>query len=169
MQNYGLMVSYRPSDEVTTRITSYSMKNMPSVDEGSPASPLPTLDEDPFAATLPSPPSTPTPRPQPQKRTGSSNSRRSTRRGSLLAKLLTPMPTGNDILVAAFKALSVDFTKERVGSDGFGLDTTSPSAFARREASCKDDIESICSAIRLACQNVGVIDPDFVVEQDIVR
>lgn len=79
------------------------------------------------------------------------------------------MPTGNDIVVAAFKALSVDFTKERVGSDGFGLDMTSPTAIARREASCKDDIESICSAIRLACQNVGVIDPDFIVEQDIVR
>lgn len=171
LQNYGFMVSYRQSNEVTTRMTTYSIKNIPSV-EGTPSSMFSPLSEETSNSLSPSisPPSSPR-RPPAQHRASSpaSNLRRSTKRNSMLANMLSTVPMGNEAAFACFKALPVDFTKERVGLNGFGFEATDAPASVRKESTCKDDIDRLCTTIREACQAVGVDGKNLILERDIVR
>lgn len=180
------MVSYRPLDQVMTRVTSYSMKNMPSSialvnDEADPLSSPPVSS--PIAvvsATSPSPrrraPTKPPPPAQkvggkPQQKKGTATPKKS------LSAILSNVPSsaGQDITFAAFKSLPVEYTKERESSEA-GESTISSSGFTSRRhgiggggRTCQELVDEMCSVLLVACSDAGVDVRNLMSEKDIVR
>jgi hypothetical protein len=158
LQNYGFMVFYRPSNQVITRLTSYSVNNMASVPEnaegsgaGDPLTSSGTSRSSHINATgstsIPEASFSPRPitrRPSyAHKRSlsgasaasggrSSTKSRRPPRRSlSLLLTSTAPTAAGRDAAYVAFKALPVDHTLQEREEDGSAFTQPRRSEFGR--------------------------------------
>jgi len=166
-QNYGFTVSYRPLDQVMTRVTSYSMNNMPVVQED-PLSMTAAVES--MTISHQSPPTSP--RRAHHHRTtsatsaGSNNSKKqqqnSQRRS--LSKLLSNVPSahGDEVVFVAFKCLPMDYAKERdptsSSAETFGrsMDGGGSTGYVGRKGmTCQDKVEEMCALLVSACVDAG--------------
>jgi len=193
-QNYGFIVSYRPLNQVITRVTSYSVNNMaPVPDEvGEMGDPLTVSRPSPVnmtsAATIWPVPSSPRP-------TTLSHAQRSSLSGMSaasggknstgprrpphrsLSKLLTstaPTTTGGDeVVYVAFKALPVDHAVQEREEDGSRFTQPRHTEFRQIERpvgkTCKEVVDDMCAQIVEACDNAGLEGSSLLIEKDVVK
>lgn len=190
------MVSYRPLNQVTTRVTSYSVNNMAPVpdivvDAGRTSDPLslPPVPRPQYinmasSTTIRTAPLPIARRPShTHKNTASevfaagggkisTKPRRSPQRSlSLLLTSAAPTAAGGDeVVYVAFKALPVDTLQEREDGNGF---TQPRSDFVQVDSAvgrtCKEVVDNMCAQLVEACDNVGLEVGRLLIEKDIVR
>ncbi|KAF8333945.1 SacI homology domain-containing protein [Cantharellus anzutake] len=152
--NYGFVISYRPSKEVVTRATTYSIRNTPP--------PNPPNGDDPLSSSVDVPLSEmiqikdePTSFRLPSKSGGSSISKPEPKgRSSTLARAFSVVPTNTDIVEVAFKSLPVEYGQDREGSDAPDWERSS-AGVTHRAKTCRENVEAICALIVRTCQDVG--------------
>jgi hypothetical protein len=153
LENYGFMINYRPSSKITTRITTYSIRNQPP-SPSLPSSLMPSRKGSLFDSLKPSPSRT-----------------KSTSRTSLrLSKVLSNAAfsnLGSETAFVAFKALPVD---GNIGENGISEGSQSPIVTARSAKTCKESVDIVVETIRRVCIEVGTLqEPTAITEGDIVR
>ncbi|EGN95512.1 hypothetical protein SERLA73DRAFT_113095 [Serpula lacrymans var. lacrymans S7.3] len=146
VQNAGFTVSWLHSQQISTRLTSYSYRNRP---EDAPAS---------FFATLKSRSSII--KPALPSRGPSSGS------GPGLSQIMSQAsPVANETNFAAFKVLPVDPTRTRRGSS---IGYAEPADDLAGASSCQEVVNLMVDAVKRACDDIGGVHGDFIAEEDVV-
>ncbi len=145
--NYGFIISYRPSKQVVTRVSTYSIKNTLPVNEADPLS-------SGLAASLHE---TTAPQYEPKV-----PSELKPKQKSALSRVLSVIPTGTDVVGVAFKSLPIEYANEAEGCD-------LPPGLSRRVKTCRDNIDEICALILRTCRETDVGDESILTTKDVVR
>ncbi|KAF7974824.1 hypothetical protein HWV62_11181 [Athelia sp. TMB] len=166
-QNSGFTITWLNTNQ-TTRVTSYSLRN--SLDPA--PSPLPSPVQANFGSQLPrkssyiqsfsrsSPPSSPPP----------NNRSFSNKRAPVLSRIISNAApeVGSQTTFAAFKALPIDPARIRRGSST-STAYAEPADDLTGAASCKEAVDIIVDAIRRACEDIGNVHGDLIIDGDVVR
>jgi phosphatidylinositol 4-phosphatase len=145
VQNAGFSVYWHSSDQITMRMTSYSIRNCPEDAVTTP----PALSAGSSATLKPM-----LPRREPSKATTLSR---------ILSKA-SENATGADTCFAAFKVLPVEPARARSGSR---TRYTEPADDLAGATACNQVVELMVDVIRRACEDTG--NPPVVIDRDVVR
>ena len=170
IQNAGFMISWLNTNQ-TTRVSSYSLRNSMDLAISPPQSPAKST----FATRTIARASSPftrrsldgAPSPSPSSLNSHPLASGSLKKGPMLSKILSSASPifGSDTTFAAFKALPVDPTRTRPGSDtGYA----EPADDLTGAATCKEAVDLMVDMIRRACEDFGSTHGNLVTEADVV-